>query len=43
MAAGLLTGKTTQRGAAGFLDVLGQASGPAVDTAIAISKQPKRI
>jgi len=41
MAAGLLTGKTTQRGAAGFLDVLGQASGPAIDTAIALASNQK--
>ena len=41
LASGLLTGKTTQRGAGGFLDVLGQASGPAVDTAIAIASQQR--
>jgi hypothetical protein len=41
MAAGLLTGKTTQKGAAGFLDVLGQASGPAIDTAIALASNQK--
>lgn len=41
MATGLLTGKTNQKGAAGFLDVLGQASGPAIDTAIALASQQK--
>jgi hypothetical protein len=41
LASGLLTGKTTQRGVGGFLDVLGQASGPAVDTAILLANQQK--
>jgi len=41
MASGLLTGKTTQRGAAGFLDVLGQAAGPAIDTALAVANNQK--
>jgi len=41
LAAGLATGKTTQRGVAGFLDVLGQASGPAIDTAILLANQEK--
>jgi hypothetical protein len=38
-----LTGKTTQRGVGGFLDVLGQATGPTVDTAILLANQSKRI
>jgi hypothetical protein len=37
LASGLLTGKTTQRGVGGFLDVLGQATGPTVDTAILLA------
>ena len=41
MAAGLLTGKTTQRGVAGLLDVVGQAAGPAIDTAILLANQQK--
>jgi len=41
LASGLLTGKTTQRGVGGFLDVLGQAAGPTVDTAILIANQQK--
>jgi hypothetical protein len=41
LASGLLSGKTTQRGVGGFLDVLGQASGPAVDTAILLANQQK--
>ena len=41
LASGLLTGKTTQRGVGGFLDVLGQATGPAVDTAILLANQQK--
>jgi hypothetical protein len=41
LASGLLTGKTTQRGVGGFLDVLGQATGPTVDTAILLANQQK--
>jgi hypothetical protein len=41
LASGLLTGKTTQRGVGGFLDVLGQAAGPTVDTAIALANNQK--
>ena len=41
LASGLLTGKTTQRGVGGFLDVLGQASGPTVDTAILLANNQK--
>jgi hypothetical protein len=41
MAAGLLTGKTTQRGVSGLLDVVGQAAGPAIDTAILLANQQK--
>ena len=41
LASGLLTGKTTQSGVGGFLDVLGQASGPTVDTAILLASQQK--
>ena len=41
LASGLLTGKTTQSGVGGFLDVLGQASGPTVDTAILLANQQK--
>jgi hypothetical protein len=41
LASGLLTGKTTQRGVGGFLDVLGQAAGPTVDTAILLANNQK--
>jgi hypothetical protein len=41
LASGLLTGKTTQRGVGGFLDVLGQASGPTVDTAILLANNQR--
>jgi len=41
LASGLLSGKTTQRGLSGFADVLGQASGPAIQTAIALASQQK--
>jgi hypothetical protein len=41
LASGLLTGKTTQRGVGGFLDVLGQAAGPTVDVAIALANNQK--
>jgi hypothetical protein len=41
LASGLLTGKTSQRGVGGFLDVLGQATGPTVDTAILLANQQK--
>lgn len=41
LASGLMTGKTTQSGLGGFLDVLGQASGPTVDTAILLANQQK--
>jgi hypothetical protein len=39
MAAGLLTGKTTQGGISGLLDVTGQALGPTVETAIILANQ----
>lgn len=42
LASGLLTGKSRQGGTAGFLDVLGQAAGPAVDTAILLANQQKQ-
>jgi len=41
LASGLLSGKTTQRGVGGFLDVLGQASGPALDTALFIANSQR--
>ena len=41
LASGLLSGKTTQRGLSGFADVLGQASKPAIETAIALASQQK--
>lgn len=41
LASGLISGKTTQAGPAGFLDVLGQASGPAIDTAILLANNEK--
>ena len=41
MASGLMTGKSTQSGLAGLMDVAGQAMGPAVDTAIALGSQQK--
>jgi len=41
LAAGLLTGKTTQGGLSGFADVLGQATKPAVETAILLASKQK--
>ena len=41
LAAGLLTGKTTQGGLSGFADVLGQATKPAVETAIFLASKQK--
>ena len=41
LASGLLTGKTTQAGVGGFLDVLGQAAGPTVDTAILLANNQR--
>lgn len=41
-AQGLLTGKTSQKGVSGLLDVAGQASGPAIDTAIALGAKEKQ-
>lgn len=35
----LMSGKTSEKGLSGFLDVLGQASGPVVDTAIALAEK----
>jgi len=41
LAAGLLTGKTNQRGVAGFADVLGQAAKPAIETATILALKQK--
>lgn len=38
----LMSGKTSEKGLAGFLDVLGQASAPVVDTAIALADQARK-
>ena len=40
-AQGLLTGKTSEEGVAGLLDVAGKASGPAIDTAIALGSKER--
>ena len=41
MASGMMTGKTAQKGLKGFMDVTGQAMGPTVDTALALSNAQK--
>lgn len=41
LAAGLLTGKTRQGGLSGFADVLGQASKPAIETAVLLAVKQK--
>jgi len=41
MASGMMTGKTGQKGLRGFMDVTGQAMGPTVDTALALSNAQK--
>jgi hypothetical protein len=41
MASGMMTGKTAHTGLKGFLDVTGQAMGPTVDTALALSNAQK--
>ena len=41
MASGMMTGKTAQKGLKGFIDVTGQAMGPTVDTALALSNAQK--
>ena len=41
MASGMMTGKTAQKGLRGFIDVTGQAMGPTVDTALALSNAQK--
>jgi len=41
LAAGLLTGKTNQRGVAGFADVLGQSAKPAIETAMILALKQK--
>lgn len=41
LASNLMSGKTSEKGFAGFLDVLGQASGPVLDTAIKLSAAEK--
>jgi len=41
MASGMMTGKTSQTGLKGFMDVTGQAMGPTVDTALALSNAQK--
>ena len=38
-ASGLLSGKTGQSGVRGFMDVVGQATGPVIDTAIALNQK----
>jgi len=42
LASNLMSGKTSEKGFAGFLDVLGQASGPVLDTAIKLSQAEKQ-
>lgn len=41
MASGMMTGKTSQSGLKGFMDVTGQAMGPTVDTALALGNAQK--
>ena len=41
LASGMMTGKTPQKGLKGFMDVTGQAMGPTVDTALALSNAQK--
>jgi len=41
LASGMMTGKTGQKGLRGFMDVTGQAMGPTVDTALALSNAQK--
>ena len=42
LASGLMTGKTSEKGLRGFLDVAGQSTGPVVDTAIALNQAQKK-
>ena len=42
LASGLMTGKTSEKGLRGFLDVAGQSTGPVVDTAIALNQSQKK-
>ena len=42
LASNLMSGRTSEKGFAGFLDVLGQASGPVLDTAIKLSQAEKQ-
>ena len=41
MASGMMTGRTPHKGLKGFMDVTGQAMGPTVDTALALSNAQK--
>ena len=41
LASNLVSGKTSEKGFAGFLDVLGQASGPVLDTAVKLAQDKK--
>jgi len=41
LASNLVSGKTNEKGVAGFLDVLGQASGPVLDGAIKLAQERK--
>ena len=41
MASGMMTGRTPHKGLKGFVDVTGQAMGPTVDTALALSNAQK--
>jgi len=41
LASGLLTGKSAQKGVAGLSDILGQAMGPTVDTAMVLAQSQK--
>ncbi len=41
LASNLVSGKTNEKGFAGFLDVLGQASGPVLDTAVKLAQDKK--
>jgi len=41
LASGLLTGKSAQKGVAGLSDIIGQAMGPTVDTAMVLAQSQK--
>lgn len=43
LASNLVSGKTNEKGFAGFLDVLGQASGPVLDSAVKLASDKKAL